>query len=140
MIRWLLDTGPLVAFLDARDPDHQAVVARLHSFTGELITTSAVVTESMHFLGDVRNGPRLLTEFLTASSTEIYDLSQPPELSQAVTLMESYSDTPMDYADATLVLLAEAFDVYDILTLDLRGFSTFRTRQGQALRLVLDMT
>lgn len=93
----------------------------------------------MHFLADVRNGPRLLAEFLNASGTEIYDLSQPPELSSAVSLMETYSDTPMDYAVATLVLLAEAFEVHDILTLDRRGFSTFRTRQGHAFHLVLDM-
>lgn len=139
VIRWLLDTGPLVAFLDARDPAHQAVAARLQPFTGELITTSAVVTEAMHFLGGVGNGPRLLSEFLTASGTRIYDLSQPPELTEAVKWMEKYSDTPMDYADATLVLLAEALDVNEILTLDRRGFSTFRARQGQAFRLVLDL-
>jgi predicted nucleic acid-binding protein len=39
--------------------------------------------------------------------------------------------------DATLVLLAEALGVHDILTLDLRGFSTYRTRPGRPLRSVL---
>jgi predicted nucleic acid-binding protein len=38
--------------------------------------------------------------------------------------MERYSDTPMDFADATLVLLAQALRVYEVLTLDRRGFST----------------
>jgi predicted nucleic acid-binding protein len=52
--------------------------------------------------------------------------------------MERYSDTPMDFADATLVLLAEVFEVLDILTLDRRGFSTYRTAGGSAFRLVLD--
>jgi len=65
--------------------------------------------------------------------------SRPPELDAAVALMEKYADTPMDFADATLVLLAEALDVHDILTLDRSGFSTFRTRPGRALRLVLDL-
>ncbi|HUP02079.1 MAG TPA: hypothetical protein VM737_11230 [Gemmatimonadota bacterium] len=43
----------------------------------------------------------------------------------------------MDFADATLVLLAEALDVDDIFTLDYRGFSVYRTRTRRALRLVL---
>jgi predicted nucleic acid-binding protein len=41
-----------------------------------------------------------------------------------VAYLEKYSDTPMDYADATLVLLAEALEVHEVLTLDRRGFST----------------
>ena len=52
--------------------------------------------------------------------------------------MEKYADTPMDYADSTLVLLAEHLKCFDILTLDRRGFSTYRTTRNQAFRLVLD--
>ncbi len=44
----------------------------------------------------------------------------------------------MDFADATLVLLAEALDARDVLTLDRRGFAAYRTRMGRAMRLVLD--
>jgi hypothetical protein len=54
--------------------------------------------------------------------------------------MEKYSDTPMDFADATLVLLAEALGIEDTLTLDRRGFATYRTRNGRPLSSVLDMT
>jgi uncharacterized protein len=51
--------------------------------------------------------------------------------------MRKYADTPMDFADATLVLLAEAIGVTKILTLDRRGFSTYRTPKGKRLALVL---
>lgn len=44
----------------------------------------------------------------------------------------------MDFADATLVLLAEALSVNEILTLDRRGFSTYRTRTRRGFRLALD--
>jgi predicted nucleic acid-binding protein len=47
---------------------------------------------------------------------EVYDLSAPPELGEAAALMETYADPPMDFADATLVLLAEALRVSDVLT------------------------
>jgi len=48
-----------------------------------------------------------------------------------------FADTPMDYADATLLLLAERSKVLDIATLDRRGFSIYRTPGGKAMRLVL---
>lgn len=43
----------------------------------------------------------------------------------------------MDYADATLLLLAERSKVLVIATLDRRGFSIYRTPGGKAMRLVL---
>jgi predicted nucleic acid-binding protein len=44
----------------------------------------------------------------------------------------------MDFADATLVLLADLLEISDVLTLDRRGFSTYRTASGNGFRLVLD--
>lgn len=139
MTSWLIDTGPLVAYLDARDPDHRTVARRLEAFSGRLVTTSAVVTESMHLVAADTRGPRLLADFLLSASVEVHDLSRPPELHEAVTLMEAYTNLPMDFADATLLLLAEALGIHDLLTLDRRGFNAFRTREGEALLLVLDL-
>lgn len=51
--------------------------------------------------------------------------------------MEKYADLPMDYADATLVLLAERLGVFDVLTLDRRGFTVYRSTQGKHFTLVL---
>lgn len=138
MKRWLLDTGPLVAYLDAADPAHAPVVARLDGFTGRLLTSSSVVTEAMHFVGAAPAGPRLLTDFLSASGTEVFDFTGPAGLREAVALMERFANVPAGFADATLLLLAEETATYDVLTLDRRGFSTYRTRNGKALRLVLD--
>ncbi|MCY3863178.1 MAG: hypothetical protein OXG34_08865 [bacterium] len=47
-------------------------------------------------------------------------------------------DTPMDFADATLVLLAERLAVSDILTLDRRGFNTYRLSDGTPFNPVID--
>jgi predicted nucleic acid-binding protein len=135
---WLVDTGPLVAYLDAGDPDHAKVAPALDAFAGRLVTSSAVVTEAVHFVSAGPTGPRLLAEFLAASRTTVHDLCRPPEIHEAVRLMERSADVPMDFADATLMLLAEALSIDEILTLDRRGFSAYRTRQGRSLRLVLD--
>lgn len=133
-----MDTGPFVAYLDGSDPAHAAVVARLEGFTGRIATTSSVVTEAMHFVGAAPAGPRLLADLLAACETEVIDFTDPAGLTDLVSLMERYANVPMDFADATLVLLAERFAAYDVLTLDRRGFSTYRTRNGKALRPVLD--
>ncbi len=137
MSSWLLDTGPLVAYLDARDSAHAEVVACLDRFTGDLFTTSAVITEAMHFVTSSREGPRLLAEFVAASRLTVFDFTQPATLSEAAGLMEKYSDLPMDLADATLVLLAEQLEVIEVLSLDRRGFAVFRTRDRKPFRLVL---
>jgi len=135
---WLLDTGPLVAYLDAKDSAHTTVSAVLDRFTGELFTTSAVITEVMHFVASSPKGPRLFTDFVTASGLTVFDFTQPPALQVAADLMEKYSDLPMDFADATLILLAEQLQILDILSLDRRGFTVYRTRDRKPFHLVLD--
>jgi uncharacterized protein len=134
----LVDTGPLVAYLDRTDAEHETVVASLDAWTGRLATTSAVVTEAMHVVAEDRQGPRLLAQFLASAAVEVHDFTRPADLPPLVDLMERYANVPMDFADATLVLLAEALGVNDIVTLDRRGFCAFRTRKGRALRAVLD--
>ena len=98
-------------------------------------TDEMVIAEAMHFVAADFRGPALLAEFITASRAVVHDLSQPAELRAAAALMAKYADTPMDYADATLLLLAERLGVPDIVTLDRRGFSIYRTRKGKAMRI-----
>ena len=92
----------------------------------------------MHFVAPASEGPNLLANFVAASGLQIHDYSQPLQLRAAADLMAKYGNLPMDYADATLVLLAARLGVSDILTLDRRGFTVFRQPDGKAFRLVLD--
>jgi uncharacterized protein len=132
-----VDTGPLVAYVDRTDAAHDAVAATLDAFTGQLVTTGAVVTEVMYFLSDVAGGPLAFAELLAASETRIAELTDPARIVAAARLMDKYADTPMDFADATLVLLADDLGVVDVLTLDRRGFSAYRTATGKRFRLPL---
>ena len=67
----------------------------------------------------------MLVEFLMASGAAITATIRPAALRAASALMKKYRDTPMDFADATVVLLGEELGLIDILTLDRRGFSTY---------------
>ncbi len=139
MRTWIVDTGPLVAYLDASDGAHETVARRWDAFAGRLVTTSAVIVEAMHFVGGTPGGARELAELVANSAMEVFDLSRAPKLREAAALMERFADTPMDFADATLLLLAEALGVHDILTLDRRGFAAYRTRDDRALQNVFDV-
>ena len=94
MKRWLLDTGPIVAFLDADDGEHERVASALDVFTGRFITTSAVVVEAMHLLGGIRSGPALLVDFLLASQAEIHACTSIEDLTTAAELMKNTGIRP----------------------------------------------
>ena len=138
MKTWLLDTGPLVAYLDVRDSAHVQAVECLGSFTGHVITTDAIIVEAMYFVSAIREGPEALASFVHAARLLVYESTQPVQLKNAAVLMHKYADTPMDFADATLVLLADRLNAYEIATLDRRGFSTYRTPRGKSFKLAMD--
>lgn len=137
MSTWLLDTGPLVAYLDRGDPHHDQVAAHLEPFAGQLATTSAVISEAALLVSTSFAGPTLLAELISSARVEVHDLCQPARLREAAALMQKYAETPMDFADATLVLLAEDLGVLDILTLDRLGFTAYQTRLRKPFRQVL---
>jgi predicted nucleic acid-binding protein len=137
MTRCLLDTGPLVAYVDAADPAHELVSRHFADFSGRLYTTAAVVTEAMHLVGRTDGGAEAVAGFLVASGTEVSAMTEPRDLQEAVELMARYEDTPMDFADATLVLLGQRLGIAAIATLDRRGFSAYRQPNGRGFRLIL---
>jgi len=133
----LLDTGPIVASLDRSDPYHLWVMQRFSSIHGRVLTTGAVITEAMFFLQDIRDGTQNLVTLVEALRLEIWDCFSTDTLRSAERLLATYDDAPMDFADATLVLAAEHYRVCDIVTLDERGFRTFRYGRNKSFRLLL---
>ena len=90
----------------------------------------------LHLLKDGRNGPRRLAEFVHAAGVHVFECTRAQELLSAVSLMEKYSDTPMDFADATLILLSDEIGTNQIVTLDRRGFAIFRSRKGKHFEIL----
>lgn len=135
----LLDTGPLVALLDRSEPDHDRMQKFMTDLRGaRLVTTGAVVTEAFYFLSDVRDGPACLASFLDASGTQVRDAFSAEAIDSAVRLMRKYAGIPMDFPDATLIWIAESSGTDKIITLDRRGFSSFRFGKNRRFELLLD--
>ncbi len=132
----LIDTGPIVAYLDRTESAHAWAKRALLATEGTLVTTSAVITEAMHFLSSIPNGPAALSAFVEQGPVQVFDFCGASDLKRAVARMVRYSDTPMDFADATLVLLGEAVDSGHILTLDRRGFGVYRWGRNRIFELL----
>lgn len=128
----IVDTGPLVALFHARDKHHEAAKAVLESNPAALVSTWPVITEACHFLAQA--GRRALLTFVRRGALRLEALSveDVPQLDELLARYER-----MDFADATLVLIAEKTGIAEIFTIDRRDFEAYRTRSGRRLRLLL---
>lgn len=130
----LLDTGVLVALLDRDERNHEVCVELFAGFRGRLLTTEPVLTEALHLLGPRHADQEPCLDFIVRGGALLVPTT-PEVLARCRELMRRYRDTPMDFADATLVALAELAGTVDVFTLDRRGFSTYRTRGRKAFRI-----
>lgn len=121
----LLDTGAFVALVDRSEARHADCVAVLERWTGAIVTTEAVLTETLYLVGPAWAAQRICLEFFLRGAFVLVPSSR-QSLTRVAALMEKYRDVPMDFADATLVVLGEELHTDQVFTLDRRGFSVFR--------------
>jgi len=109
----LLDTGPLVAYLSARDRYHDWAVDTFIALELPAITCEPVLTEACFLIE--RNGQPAARVLDHAARSEIrIGLQIERELAAIRTLMERYASVPMSLADACLVRLAEIHRAADL--------------------------
>lgn len=136
----LVDTGPLVALLDRSERERPRVLAAFGALErARFVTSEAVVTEASYLLaagGGAARVPRsaerpvALQSLLASGRIEVAHVGA-EDRARLGALMKQYASLPMDYADATLVLLAERLDTTRVMTLDRRDFGVYRVgRKG----------
>lgn len=131
----LLDTGAWVALVDRREREHGRCVQAFREVTGRLISSESVLTETLWLLGGLRDGPRKCAEFIRRGTVTLVPVS-PESLARAVDLMARYRNVPMDYTDATLVVLGEDLGLDCVFTLDRRGFSVYRLHGRRPFQII----
>ncbi len=131
----LLDTGAFVALVNRSEKRHADCVAALDGWTGAIVTTEAVLTETLTLLGPRWRAQKVCLEFLKRRAFLLVPSSH-AVLERVSVLMEKYEDVPMDYADATLVALGEELETNRIFTLDRRGFSTYRLNGRKTFQMI----
>ena len=134
-VRALADTGALLAYLDRADAWHQACRTVLADLQLPLPTTSAVLTELFHLVGDSPKEFDVAAGFVRSGAITLLPIGD-EDLPDILTLMHKYRDRPMDYADATLVHLAQREAITTIFTVDHDDFETYRIGGRRRFRIL----
>lgn len=131
----LIDTGAILALLDRSDRWHQRCTNALRQLRLPLWTSEAVLTELFHLVDDNNREVRAAWKFVRSGALTIAPLKD-EELPLLDALMHQYRDRPMDFADATLVRIAERESLTLILTIDHNDFETYRIQGRRRFRIV----
>ena len=113
----LVDAGPLIALFDRDDAYHQKIVDFIKDKAFKFVTTSAVITEVSHMLDFDLRAQLAFFEWVMREGVILHTIAQ-DDMARIVELTQKYSDRPMDFADATLVIAAEKRGIRQILSID----------------------
>jgi predicted nucleic acid-binding protein len=131
----LLDTGAFVALVDRDERLHDNCVAALEQWTGPVVTTEAVLAETLYLVGPGWHAQKTCLQFILRGAFHLVP-SSAKSLQRVTVLMQKYRNVPMDFADATLAVLAEELETEWVFTLDRRGFSTYRMHRNRAFQII----
>ncbi len=107
----------------------------LEQWSGTVITTEAVLTETLYLVGSSWKAQHICLEFFARGAFVLIP-SSTASLKRDAELMKKYHDLPMDFADATLVALGEELDSDQVFTLDRRGFAVYRLHGKKTFRII----
>lgn len=131
----LIDAGPLVAILHRDDRDHARCVDTLKGFREPVLTTWMPITEAMYLLSFSRDAQDALLQMIERGALHVLALGS-EDLASIRGLMRKYADQPMDFADASLVRIAQRENIHRIFTLDQHDFNTYRLARGQGFTIL----
>lgn len=124
----IVDTGPLYAIFDDGDKHHRSATRFLRSVDTKLYTNSVIVGEVAFLLS---RAPHKRLEFLEwIGLVAGIDDDLPGDLPRIVEILRKYNDLRPDFADASLVALAERLGTRRIATFD-SDFEVYRTLSNE---------
>ena len=136
MQKTLIDSGPLIVLFDKSDSYHLKVLNFLKSYKGTLVTSLAVVTEVSHMLDFNLQVQIDFLKWIELGGIEIYNITQ-NDIADIRVMMQKYIDIPMDFADASLMYIANVESIKEIISID-SDFDIYRTLKKQNLRNLLN--
>jgi len=131
MKRVIVDTGPIVALLNASDKHHKWTRAALDDVEAPMATCEPVLSEACFLLHRINGGQDAVLE-LVARGIVTVTFTLATELTAVRKLMERYSSVPMSLADACLVRMSELEPRATLISLD-SDFKIYRRNRRQAI-------
>lgn len=127
----ILDTGPLVAFINGRDKYHKWSISQWAQIDPPLLTCEAVLSEACFLLKDNEGGQAAVLELLRRGILRMpFRIDEHAD--QLKWLLQKYADVPMSLADACLVRMSEMHGDSPVLTID-DDFRIYRKNKRQII-------
>ena len=128
----ILDTGPLIAFLNSRDGHHRWAREQWARVEPPFLTCEAVIAEACHLARRLASGaPEAVVSLVERGVLDV-SFRLVDEAAAVARLMKKYDDVPMSLADACLVRMSEQHAGSVVLTLD-GDFRIYRRSRRQRI-------
>ncbi len=133
----VLDTGPLLAALDAADPDHERCATLIATAREDLVVPELVLAELDYWCHE-RLGVDAWLTFLADLLAGAYRPESPTiaDLTRCREIQQQYEDQPIGVVDASVLALTERLREDKLATLDHRHFAVMRPAHIESLRLL----
>ncbi|MGA7304516.1 MAG: PIN domain-containing protein [Rhodothermales bacterium] len=120
----IIDTGPLVAMLDADESHHDWAIQQLKTIQLPFLTCEAVIAETCYLLRRHARAVAEVGSFVDRGQI-VCRFAFQESCDRVFARMRKYRDTPMSFADACLVCMVEDVPSSSVFTLD-SDFQTYR--------------
>jgi predicted nucleic acid-binding protein len=119
----VVDAGPLMALFDRNDRHHRRAVEFVRTCQSRLVTNLPVLTEATFLL---RFSVEAQRDLLIWAHRSVEIDGTTTDLPRIAALLEKYHDLPADFADASLIALAERLNLRQVASVD-QDFAVYRT-------------
>ena len=131
----LVDTGPLVAFLNKRDRFHDWSAAQWNQIAAPMLTCEAVVSETCYLLSGIKCGSDRVMQLIQREILKI-SFHLDGHIDPIKKLLAKYQSVPMSLADACLVRMSELHSNCCVFTLDI-DFNLYRKNGRQVIPSIM---
>jgi uncharacterized protein len=132
--RYILDAGPLIAYIDRRDQHHAWAVEVLSSLGSPPVTCEPVLTEVCWLLRHYREAVDRVLRMPAQGDLIVRNLLDNDRGELAGKMARYWPQ--MDLADACVVRLAELYPRSRVITTDVTDFTVYRRADGETIPLL----
>lgn len=131
----IVDTGPIIALLNAGEREHQWAREEFAQRSGPLLTCEAVLTEACFIASRSNFDPAQVLRLIEQGVLKI-GMSLAEEMPAVRKLLERYRSVPASLADACLIRMSELYEPCRVMTFD-GDFQVYRRHGRQVIPLLM---